>query len=173
MSKAPGPVNLLLFIAKERFFQVDPMQSQKSLKMWQMGLEWSGMKRTWPALATFEDRMGARSWKSKWLPLRDNRRGCCLVAKSCQILLQHHRLLCSWDFPGKNTGVGCRFLLQGIFLTRVSCIAGRFFITEPPGKPDRNECSLQMPSLILGPWDSDHTSDPQDYNKTHLSCLNS
>ena len=25
------------------------------------------------------------------------------------------RLLCPWDFPGKNTGVGCNFLLQGIF----------------------------------------------------------
>ena len=23
------------------------------------------------------------------------------------------RLLCLWDFPGKNTGVGCHFLLQG------------------------------------------------------------
>ena len=28
------------------------------------------------------------------------------------------RLLCLWDFPGKNTGVGCHFLLQGIFLTQ-------------------------------------------------------
>ena len=28
------------------------------------------------------------------------------------------RLLCSWDFPGKNTGVGCHFLLQGIILTQ-------------------------------------------------------
>ena len=25
------------------------------------------------------------------------------------------RLLCPWDFPGKNTGVLCYFLLQGIF----------------------------------------------------------
>ena len=25
---------------------------------------------------------------------------------------------CPWDFPGKNTGVGCSFLLQGIFLTQ-------------------------------------------------------
>ena len=25
------------------------------------------------------------------------------------------RLLCPWDFPGKNTGVGCHFLIQGIF----------------------------------------------------------
>ena len=28
-----------------------------------------------------------------------------------------HRLLCSWDSPGKNTGVDCHFLLQGIFST--------------------------------------------------------
>ena len=28
------------------------------------------------------------------------------------------RLLCPWDFPGKNTGVGCQFLLQEIFLTQ-------------------------------------------------------
>ena len=27
-------------------------------------------------------------------------------------------LLCPWDFPGKNTGVGCHFLLQGIFPTQ-------------------------------------------------------
>ena len=27
-------------------------------------------------------------------------------------------LLCPWDFPGKNTGVGYHFLLQGIFLTQ-------------------------------------------------------
>ena len=26
----------------------------------------------------------------------------------------------SWDSPGKNTGVGCHFLLQGIFLTQGS-----------------------------------------------------
>ena len=25
-----------------------------------------------------------------------------------------------WNFPGKNTGVGCHFLLQGIFLTQES-----------------------------------------------------
>ena len=25
---------------------------------------------------------------------------------------------CPWDFPGKNTGVGCHFLVQGIFLTQ-------------------------------------------------------
>ena len=30
------------------------------------------------------------------------------------------RLLCPWDFPGKNTGVGCHSLLQGIFLIQRS-----------------------------------------------------
>ena len=54
-----------------------------------------------------------------------NINSCCLVAKSCMTLLQPHglwptRLLCPWDFPGKNTGVGCHFLLQGIFLTQGS-----------------------------------------------------
>ena len=47
---------------------------------------------------------------------------------SCSVMsdfLQPHglkptRLLCPWDFPGKNPGVGCHFLLQGIFLTQGS-----------------------------------------------------
>ena len=33
---------------------------------------------------------------------------------------QHTRLLCSWNLPGKNTGVGCHFLFQGIFPTQGS-----------------------------------------------------
>ena len=41
------------------------------------------------------------------------------------------RLLRPWDFPGKNTGVGCYFLLQGSSQprdqTRVSHNAGRRF----------------------------------------------
>ena len=32
--------------------------------------------------------------------------------------IQPARLLCPWDFPGKNAGVGCHFFLQGIFLTQ-------------------------------------------------------
>ena len=34
--------------------------------------------------------------------------------------LQPTRLLCLWDFPGRNTGVGFHFLLQGIFPTQES-----------------------------------------------------
>ena len=32
--------------------------------------------------------------------------------------LQPARLLCPWGSPGKNTGVGCHALLQGIFPTQ-------------------------------------------------------
>ena len=52
------------------------------------------------------------------------------LAISLSVTSQTGRFLCLWDFPGKNTGVGCHFLLQGIFLTRdqnwVSHTAGRF-----------------------------------------------
>ena len=34
--------------------------------------------------------------------------------------LQSTGLLCPWDFPGKDTGVGCHFLLQRIFPTQGS-----------------------------------------------------
>ena len=41
-----------------------------------------------------------------------------LVTQSCWTVAC--QLLCPWDFPGKNTGVGCHFLLHGIFSTQGS-----------------------------------------------------
>ena len=61
--------------------------------------------------------------------------------------LQPARLLCPWYFPGKSTGAGCHFLLQGILLAQGSNLhflhllhwqtdsLSLFFITEPAGKP--------------------------------------
>ena len=52
-----------------------------------------------------------------------------------------HHSPCPWNFPGKNTGVGCHFLLQGIFPTQgpaspaSPALAGRFFTTVPRGQP--------------------------------------
>ena len=49
---------------------------------------------------------------------------CAHMHTLCHIqLLRPHglwptRLLCPWDSPGKNTGVGCHFILYGIFLTQ-------------------------------------------------------
>ena len=48
---------------------------------------------------------------------------CCLVTKSYPALCDPMDCsltgyVCPWDSPGKNIGVGCHFLLQGIFLTQ-------------------------------------------------------
>ena len=50
--------------------------------------------------------------------------------------LQPARIPCPWYSPGKNTGVSCHVLLQGIFPTQalnlhlVRLLAGRFFTTS-------------------------------------------
>ena len=56
-----------------------------------------------------------------------------LVAKLCPTLLQPIRLLSPWAFPGKNTGVGCHVLLQGMLLTQGSnpCLLHHRHILEP------------------------------------------
>ena len=64
--------------------------------------------------------------------------------QSCLTLWPHGlkpaRLLCPWDSPGKNTGVDCHALLQGIFPNRgikptslmSPALAGRVFTTRTP-----------------------------------------
>ena len=55
---------------------------------------------------------------------------------------QPTRLLCPWDFPSKDPGMVCHFLLQGIFLTFLSIpglnpglLLADSSPTELPGKP--------------------------------------
>ena len=67
---------------------------------------------------------------------------CCCAQSLTSNSLQPHglypaRLLCPWDFPGKNPAVDCHFLFQGIFSTQGGspaspALTGGFFITEPP-----------------------------------------
>ena len=57
--------------------------------------------------------------------IRKSRAVLCLVASVMSNSLQcgglpPAMLLCPWDSSGKNTGVGCHALLQGIFLTQES-----------------------------------------------------
>ena len=61
---------------------------------------------------------------------------------------------CPWDSLGKNTGEGCHFLLQGIFLTQgwnprllFSCFAGGLFTAKPWGMPQSGSCSAMSDSL--------------------------
>ena len=62
----------------------------------------------------------------------------CLVAQSR--LCDPTRLLCPWDSPGKNTGVGCRALLQGNLPNpgtepRSPAFQADSSSSEPPEKP--------------------------------------
>ena len=75
----------------------------------------------------------------------------CVCVYGCSIVydsswphgLQPARLLCSWDSPGVNTGVGSRAVLQGIFPTQGSnpCLSrplhwqAHSLPVAPPGKP--------------------------------------
>ena len=83
---------------------------------------------------------------------------------------QSTRLLCPWDFPGKNTGLGCRFLLQGNLpnpgikpASLVSpALAGGFFTncaTQEASLEGENRSQLSgltepssLMDLAQGPW---------------------
>ena len=60
---------------------------------------------------------------------------------------QPTRLLCPWDSPGQNTGAGSRSLLQGIFPTQVSRIAGRFFTVWATREAQNRLQSQKVPAL--------------------------
>ena len=77
------------------------------------------------------------------------------------------RLLCPWDFPGKNTAVGCHFLLRGIFPSpgsnpyllhllhwQVDSLPlGRFLAWEAPGSPRSYKTAREeekLNSTLLG-----------------------
>ena len=70
------------------------------------------------------------SYQERKIPARYLYGGLCLVIESFVCVssvvsdslwphgVKPARLLCLWDFPGKNTGIRCHFLLQGTFLTQ-------------------------------------------------------
>ena len=67
---------------------------------------------------------GLPHWFHPWQPMRDSswKWKCSRSVMSDSLwsyqLYVAARLLCPWDFPGKHTGVGYHFLLQGIFWTQ-------------------------------------------------------
>ena len=68
----------------------------------------------------------------------------CMLSRFSRVrlcdLMDHSpaRPVCPWDFPGKNTEVGCHALLQGVFSTQgfqpssltSPALAGGFFTTH-------------------------------------------
>ena len=71
----------------------------------------------WECYQGLEEATLALLWINHWV---------CSVAKLCLTLcdpmdcMQPTRVLCPWNFPDKNTGMGCHFLLQWIFPTHGS-----------------------------------------------------
>ena len=80
---------------------------------------------------------------------------CCSAVSDCATpwTASPPRLLCPWDAPGENTGVGCQPSSSGSCQprdrTQVSCIAGSCFTAEPPGKPSQLSTSIHLPFLEI------------------------
>ena len=86
---------------------------------------------------------GCESWTIKKVESESE------VAQSCLTLCDpmDTRLLCPWDFLGKGSGVGCHFLLQGIFPTQGSSPGlphsrQTLLSSEPPAKLSTKELML-------------------------------
>ena len=71
---------------------------------------------------------------------------CSFASNSATLWTVAPRLLCPWDFPGKNTGVGCCFLLQGVFPTRGSNLCLFCLLRWQAGWPLRH---LGSPVIIF------------------------
>ena len=70
-----------------------------------------------------------------------------LLSRFSHVWLRHHRwqptrLPCPWDSPGKNTGVGCHFLLQCVKVKSESEVA-----QSCPTLSDPMDCSLPGSSI--------------------------
>jgi len=87
---------------------------------------------------------------------------------------QPTRLLCPWDSPGKNTGVGCHFLLQCRKVKSESEVA-----QSRPTLSDSMDCSLPGSSIhgifqtrVLGNWNFkqwDTTTQQLEWSNTELT----
>ena len=62
-------------------------------------------------------------------------------------MTEHTRLLCLWNFPGKNTGVGCHFLLHRIAPTQGSYL--RLLCWQADSLSLRHLGSLRVPSSVF------------------------
>ena len=97
-----------------------------------------------PRIPVFHMLFSLEGWEGEFIDISMRCVSCSVVSDS----LRPHRLyatglLCPRDFPGKDTGMGCHFFLQGIFLSQgsnpcllvscVSCIASGLITTDPLG----------------------------------------
>ena len=86
------------------------------------------------------------------------------------------RLLCPWDSPGKNTGVGCHALLQGIFPTQgwnpgLLCLLHCHVCSLPLSLPGKPFLSLSPPILRRPNLHAHQKRDDDDlFQQAGVSC---
>ena len=84
---------------------------------------------------------------------------CVLVTQSWLFVIPRavvHKLLCPWNSQGKNSRVGCHFLLQGIFLTQewnphLFCLLLCQACSLPLAPPEKPEYALVQFSSVIQP----------------------
>ena len=87
------------------------------------------------------------------------------------------RLLCPWNFLGKNTGMDCHFLLQGIVLTqglnsRLLCLLywqTDYLPLSRLGGP-RKQCKHLNYRCVLSCFSCVRLCNPMDYSPPGLLC---
>ena len=94
------------------------------------------------------------------------------IRLSATLGLQPTRLLCPWDFSGKNTGVGCHTLLQGIFPTQelklgLFCLLYWQMSSLPP-VPSRKPLARLPPKKSL--WKIEYSSVFLSSRKNTFHC---
>ena len=87
-----------------------------------------------------------------------------VVSNSCDpVDCSSPRPLRPWDSPGKNTGVGCHFLLRGIFLTHGSNPSLQL------GRPTLYHCAAWEAPSRLSSWSDLSLLEPIQHN--HCSFM--
>ena len=77
-----------------------------------------------------------RNGKHSAMPSGECKHEIKIVPALKELSVKEARLLCPWDFPGKNTGVDCHTMHA--WSPASPALQVDFLLLEPPGKPERN-----------------------------------
>ena len=118
--------------------------------------------RIWSQWPRQEKETPGRLGPLKTSPLLPSFPPSCLVTQACLTLLQPHGLWplqapLQWDSPGKNTEVGCRFLLQGNLpdpgiKSESPALAGGLCTTQPTSEAPFSPVTCQAKQDTAKGW---------------------
>ena len=129
-----SPKGLISKIHKE-LLQLNSYKINKEVKNTHSNLKANNSFKKWETSFFKEDIQVAKKHRKRCSSHESCMHACSVASVVSNSLRPHGlhpaRLLCPWDSPGKDTGVGCQAFLQGIFPTQgsnifsyVSCLGG-------------------------------------------------